>query len=237
MRIEKSCRVGLIAKKIGMTQIFQDGKAVAVTLLKVDHNVVVSNKTVERDGYNAVVLGYGVAKANAVNKPQKVLYSNAGVEAPVLVREFRVSVNAMIPVGSRLSVEHFVVGQYVDVQSKSIGKGFAGGMKRWNFRGLEASHGVSVSHRSHGSTGQRQDPGKVFKGKKMAGHLGVETVSVQNIKVAILDVEMGLIGLHGSVPGKVGTTVLISDAVKLALPGSVPFPAFIVENESEVSNG
>jgi large subunit ribosomal protein L3 len=228
-------RTGLIAEKVGMTQVFQDGKAVAVTLLRIEGNTVVSVKTKKESGYNAVVMGYGAAKSKSLSKSVRGMLEKNGVPYMKILREFRVSSDALLAIGSRLKVSHFMVGQYVDVQGQSIGKGFAGGMKRWNFRGLEASHGVSVSHRSHGSTGQRQDPGKVFKGKKMAGHLGVETVTIQNLKVVIVDEELGLIGVNGSVPGKVGSCVLIQDAIKLALPGEVQFPADLMQNQEEVS--
>ena len=195
-------RTGLIAKKLGMSRIFgADGSHTPVTVLAVDNLQVVDVKTQERDGYTAVQLGTGAIKAKNVSKPLKGHFAKANVEPKKKLAEFRVSEDCLLPVGSELSVEHFVVGQYVDVCSTSKGKGFAGVMKRHNFAGLEASHGVSISHRAHGSTGQRQDPGKVFKGKKMAGHMGDERVTVQNLKVAAIDANRGLIMVKGAVPG------------------------------------
>lgn len=222
-------RTGLIAEKVGMTQIFtNDGKALAVTLLKADTNFVVSQKTQGTDGYNALVLGFGERKASRVSKSVKGIFAKSGVKPAKVVREFRVSENALVPAGSELSIEHFVLNQFVDIHGVNTGKGFAGGMKRWNFRGLEATHGVSVSHRSHGSTGQRQDPGRTFKGKKMAGHMGCETVTIQNLKIVMIDPELGLIAIHGSVPGKRGTIVTITDSIKLAMPAAAMFPANVV---------
>ena len=219
-------RSGLIAQKVGMTRIFNaDGTHVPVTVLKVDTCQVVSTRSVETDGYTAVQLGAGTAKVKNVGKPMRGHFAKAKVEPKKKLVEFRVAVENVLEVGVELSAAHFVVGQYVDVTGNTIGKGFAGAMKRHNFRGLEASHGVSVSHRSHGSTGQRQDPGKVFKGKKMAGHMGDVQVTTQNIKVVSTDVERGLILVKGSVPGADGGWVLINDAVKRKLPEGVPFPA------------
>ena len=219
-------RTGLIAKKLGMSRIFEtDGTHVPVTVLAVDGLEVVDVRTQERDGYTAVQLGTGSIKAKNVSKPMKGHFAKANVEPKRKLAEFRVSEDCLLSVGDKLSVEHFVPGQFVDVCGTSIGKGFAGVMKRHNFAGLEATHGVSISHRSHGSTGQRQDPGKVFKGKKMAGHLGAERVTDQNLKVVATDADRGLIMVKGAVPGFEGGYVLIKDAVKKALPKDVPMPA------------
>jgi len=219
-------RSGLIAQKVGMTRIFkEDGTHVPVTVLKVDTVQVVSTRSVEKDGYTAVQLGYGQAKVKNVTKPQRGHFAAAKVEPKKKLVEFRVAPENVLEVGVELSAAHFVAGQFVDVTGTSIGKGFAGAMKRHNFRGLEASHGVSVSHRSHGSTGQRQDPGKVFKGKKMAGHMGDVQVTTQNLSVVATDEDRGLILVHGSVPGSEGGYVLVRDAVKRKLPEGVPFPA------------
>ncbi|KAF0223862.1 MAG: large subunit ribosomal protein [Rhodospirillaceae bacterium] len=219
-------RSGLIAQKVGMTRIFtEDGTHVPVTVLKVDTVQVVSTRSVEKDGYTAVQLGAGTAKVKNVAKAQRTTFAAAKVEPKKKLVEFRVAPENVLEVGVELSAAHFIPGQFVDITGTTIGKGFAGGMKRWNFRGLEASHGVSVSHRSHGSTGQRQDPGKVFKGKKMAGHMGDEQVTTQNLKVVSTDVERGLILVKGSVPGSEGSWVLVKDAVKRKLPEGVPFPA------------
>jgi large subunit ribosomal protein L3 len=219
-------RSGLIAQKVGMTRIFtEDGTHVPVTVLKVDTVQVVSTRSVEKDGYVAVQLGAGTAKVKNVAKAQRTTFAAAKVEPKKKLAEFRVSPENVLEVGAELSAAHFIPGQFVDITGNTIGKGFAGGMKRWNFRGLEATHGVSVSHRSHGSTGQRQDPGKVFKGKKMAGHLGDEQVTTQNLKVVSTDAERGLILVKGSVPGAEGSWVLVKDAVKRKLPEGVPFPA------------
>ena len=190
-------RTGLIAKKLGMSRIFEtDGTHVPVTVLAVDGLEVVDVRTQERDGYTAVQLGTGSIKAKNVSKPMKGHFAKANVEPKRKLAEFRVSEDCLLSVGDKLSVEHFVPGQFVDVCGTSIGKGFAGVMKRHNFAGLEATHGVSISHRSHGSTGQRQDPGKVFKGKKMAGHMGNERVTVQNLKVVAVDADKGLSLIH-----------------------------------------
>ena len=219
-------RSGLIAQKVGMTRIFtEDGTHVPVTVLKVDTCQVVSTRSVETDGYIAVQLGAGTAKVKNVSKPARANFAKAKVEPKKKVVEFRVTPENVLEVGAELSAAHFIPGQFVDVTGTTIGKGFAGAMKRWNFRGLEATHGVSVSHRSHGSTGQRQDPGKVFKGKKMAGHMGATQVTTQNLTVVSTDVDRGLILVKGSVPGHEGTWVLVRDAVKRKLPEGVPFPA------------
>lgn len=222
-------RTGLIARKLGMTRLFnEDGSTVPVTVLHVEDVRVVATRTAERDGYTAVQLGIGHAKPKNVTKPMKGHFAKAGVEAPRKLVEFRVAPDALLDPGTRLSAAHFVKGQMVDVTGTTIGKGFAGAMKRWNFGGLEASHGVSISHRSHGSTGNRQDPGKVFKNKKMAGHLGAERVTTQNLEVALVDAERGLLLVKGTVPGAEGGFVLVRDAVKRPRPADAPYPAATV---------
>lgn len=219
-------RSGLIAEKIGMTRLFaDDGKHVPVTVLKVEGCKVVSVRTMDKDGYTALQLGLGEAKAKRLSKAVKGHFAKQNVEMKRKLVEFRVSEDCVLNPGDELSANHFVAGQFVDVVGTSLGKGFAGAMKRHNFAGLEASHGVSVSHRSLGSTGNRQDPGRVFKGKKMAGHLGAERVTVQNLKVVATDVERGLVMVRGAVPGFEGAYVLIKDAVKKALPKEAPIPA------------
>ena len=219
-------RSGVIAQKLGMTRVFDaEGSHVPVTVLKVDGCQVVAVRTTDRHGYAAVQLGAGTAKVKNVTKPMRGHFAKAKVEPKRKLAEFRVSDDALLEVGQELSAIHFVPGQYVDVVGTSIGKGFAGVMKRHNFSGLRASHGVSVSHRSHGSTGHRQDPGRVFKGKKMAGHLGNERVTVQNLEVVSTDPDRGLILVKGAVPGAEGGWVLVKDAVKRALPKEAPFPA------------
>ena len=224
----KNGRTGLIAKKLGMSRLFnEDGSTIPVTLLHVDNVRVVANRSAEKDGYEAVQLGIGVAKPKNVSKANKGHFAKAALEAPRKVVEFRVASDAMLEPGAVLSSAHFVAGQKVDVTGVTVGKGFAGAMKRWNFSGLEASHGVSVSHRSHGSTGNRQDPGKTFKNKKMAGHLGVERVTTQNLEVAGVDAEKGLLLIKGAVPGSKGGYVLVRDAVKRARHADAPFPAAI----------
>ncbi len=219
-------RSGLIAQKVGMTRVFTDeGEHVPVTVLKVDNCQVVALRTEETDGYTAVQLGVGTAKVKNVTKPMRGHYAKAKVEPKRKLAEFRVSPDAVLEVGSELTAAHFVAGQFVDVTGTSIGKGFAGGMKRWNFGGLRATHGVSVSHRSLGSTGNRQDPGKTFKNKKMAGHLGAERVTTLNLKVVQVDSDQGLIVVKGAVPGAEGGYVLVRDAVKRQPPAGLPFPA------------
>ena len=223
-------RTGLIAKKLGMTRLFkEDGTHVPVTVLHLDQVQVVDARTQERDGYTAVQLGWGRAKVKNVSQPNKGHYARVKVEPKKKLVEFRVSPDALLEPGQTLSAAHFVVGQKVDVCGTSKGKGFAGGMKRWNFRGLEASHGVSISHRSHGSTGNRQDPGKTFKNKKMAGHLGDERVTTLNVEVAAVDPEKGLLMVRGSVPGAKDGWVLVRDAIKHKQPEGVPFPAALLE--------
>ena len=221
-------RTGLLAQKLGMTRIFTaEGNHVPVTVLKVDNCQVVAVRTTERDGYTAVQLGVGKAKVKNVPKAERERFAQAKVEPKKKLVEFRVSEDALLEVGAELSTEHFLAGQFVDVTGTTIGKGFAGVMKRHNFGGLRASHGVSVSHRSHGSTGQRQDPGKVFKNKKMAGHMGDVRVTTQNLKVVSTDAARGLILVMGAVPGSEGGYVTIKDAVKRRAPKDLPFPAAI----------
>ena len=223
-------RTGLIAQKLGMTRVFDDtGAHLPVTLLKVEGCQVVDQRTTERDGYTAVQLGVGVAKPKRVGKAMRGHFAKAKVEPKRRVAEFRVSEDALVDTGAEISAGHFLAGQYVDVAGTSIGKGFAGAMKRWGFAGLRASHGVSISHRSHGSTGQCQDPGKVFKGKKMAGHLGAGRVTMQNLEVVDADVEAGLLLIKGSIPGPKSGWVMIKDAVKKALPKDAPIPAGLIE--------
>ncbi len=219
-------RSGLVATKVGMTRVFTaEGNHVPVTVLKVDGVQVVRQRTMEKDGYTAVQLGIGARKAKRTNKPLRGQYAKVKIEPKRKLVEFRVEEKGLIEVGAELAASHFVAGQKVDVTGTTIGKGFAGPMKRWNFAGLEATHGVSVSHRSHGSTGQRQDPGRVFKGKKMAGHLGVERVTIQNLEVVSVDDAKGFIFVRGAVPGHEGSFVLVRDAVKKPAPKDAPQPA------------
>ncbi len=218
-------RSGLIAVKLGMTRIYtEEGVQVPVTVLKVDNCQVVAQKTAEKDGYTALQLGVGVPKVKRLTKAERGHFAAAKVEPKRKLQEFRVSPDNTMPVGSEVTVDHFVPGQFVDVTGTSMGKGYAGGMKRWNFGGLRATHGVSISHRSIGSTGNRQDPGKEFKNKKMPGHLGVETVTTQNIVVVKTDKDRGLILVKGSVPGVKGGWVSVRDAVKRKLPEGAPRP-------------
>jgi large subunit ribosomal protein L3 len=219
-------RTGLIARKLGMSRLFgEEGAHVPVTVLKVEKCEVVAVRTAERDGYTAVQLGVGTRKAKNLSKAVRGHFAKAKVEPKRKLAEFRVSTDALLDVGAELVANHFVAGQFVDVTGTTIGKGFAGSMKRWNFGGLRATHGVSVSHRSHGSTGNRQDPGRTFPNKKMAGHLGVERVTTLNLKVVATDSDKGLIMIRGAVPGHEGSYVLVRDAVKRKLPKDVPFPA------------
>jgi large subunit ribosomal protein L3 len=218
-------RSGVIAQKLGMTRVFTDaGEHVSVTVLKLDNCQVVAHRTVERNGYVALQLGSGARKTRNVSKAMRGHFAASKVAPKSEMAEFRVSTDALIPVGAELTADHFVVGQFVDVTGTSVGKGFAGAMKRHNFGGLRASHGVSVSHRSHGSTGGRQDPGKVFKNKKMAGHMGDATVTTLNLKVVRTDVERGLLLVEGAVPGSKGGMILVRDAVKRPLPKEAPTP-------------
>lgn len=219
-------RSGVIAKKIGMTRLFmEDGKQVPVTVLQLDNLQVVAQRTVEKDGYTAVQLGAGTAKAKRTSQAMRGHFAAAKVEPKRKVAEFRVSPENLIAVGEEIIADHYFTGQYVDVSGVSIGKGFAGVMKRHNFGGLRASHGVSVSHRSHGSVGQCQDPGRIFKGKKMAGHMGAARVTTQNLQVVRTDADRGLIMVKGAVPGSKGGWVTIKDAVKKPLSENVVFPA------------
>ncbi len=225
--MERRMRTGLIAEKVGMTRIFTDnGEHLAVTVLKMDGCRVIAQRTQATDGYTALQLGFGRAKPKNISKALKGHFAKAKSEPMQKLIEFRVAEDKLVDVGAEFSASHFVAGQLVDVTGTTIGKGFAGAMKRWNFGGLRATHGVSVSHRSHGSTGQRQDPGKVFKGKKMAGHLGDERVTTLNLKVVAVDEEMGLIMLNGAVPGADGSIVCVRDAIKAPeTTKDVPQPA------------
>ncbi len=219
-------RSGVIAKKLGMTRLFmEDGRQVPVTVLQLDKLQVVAQRTPEKDGYAAVQLGAGTAKAKRVSQPMRGHFAAARVEPKRKLAEFRVDPENLIPVGAEITADHYFAGQYVDVTGTSIGKGFQGAMKRHNFGGLRASHGVSISHRSHGSTGQCQDPGRVFKGKKMAGHMGAARVTTQNLQVVRTDAERGLIMVKGAVPGSKGGWVTIKDAVKKPFPENAILPA------------
>lgn len=227
-------RSGVIAKKVGMTRVFMDdGKQVPVTVLQLDKLEVVANRTAEKDGYSAVQLGAGTAKVKRTSKAMRGHFAIAKVEPKRKIAEFRVAAENLINVGEEITANHYFAGQYVDVSGTSIGKGFAGGMKRHNFKGLRASHGVSISHRSHGSTGQCQDPGKVFKGKKMAGHMGAAKVTTQNLQVVKTDVELGIIMIKGAVPGSKGGWVTIKDAVKKAQSENVIYPAALLSAMSD----
>jgi large subunit ribosomal protein L3 len=218
-------RSGVIAQKIGMTRVFTDaGVHVPVTVLRLANCQVVAHRTKDKNGYVALQLGSGIRKVKNVTKAERGNFALAKVEPKRKVAEFRVSEDGLIPVGAEITADHFVPGQYVDVTGTSIGKGYAGGMKRWNFGGLRATHGVSVSHRSIGSTGGRQDPGKTFKNKKMAGHLGVDRITTLNLKVVQTDVERGLILIEGAVPGAKGGWITVRDAVKKAPPKDLPKP-------------
>ena len=223
-------RTGLIAKKLGMTRLFrEDGTHVPVTVLHLDEVQVVDTRTQERDGYAAVQLGIGRAKVKNVTKPNRGHFARTKVEPKMKLVEFRVAEDAVLDAGTTLSAAHFVVGQKIDVTGTSKGKGFQGGMKRWNFGGLEASHGVSISHRSLGSTGNRQDPGKTFKNKKMAGHMGDERVTTLNLEVAGVDVARNLLMVRGAVPGARESYVLVRDAIKRARHADAPYPAGVAD--------
>ena len=218
-------RSGVIARKVGMTRVFTEtGEHIPVTVLKLDHVQVLAHRTEEKNGYVALQLGAGSRKASRVTKAERQNFAVAKVEPKSQVAEFRVSADNLIEVGSEITADHFVKGQLVDVTGTNQGKGFQGPMKRWNFGGLRATHGVSVSHRSHGSTGQRQDPGKVFKGKKMAGHMGGERVTTLNLEVVQTDKDRGLVLVRGAVPGSKGGWVIVRDAVKRPLPKEAPRP-------------
>ncbi|MDO6965888.1 50S ribosomal protein L3 [Rhizobium alvei] len=221
-------RSGVIAQKVGMTRIYTDaGEHVPVTVLRMENCQVVAQRTEEKNGYTAVQLGAGVAKVKNVSKAMRGNFALAQVEPKAKLAEFRVTPENMIDVGAELAATHFVPGQLVDVTGTSIGKGFAGAMKRHNFGGLRATHGVSVSHRSHGSTGNRQDPGRVFKNKKMAGHMGQTRVTTQNLEVVSTDEDRGLILVRGAVPGSKGAWIIVRDAVKAGIPADAPRPAGI----------
>src|SRR4051794_10412143 len=223
-------RTGVIAKKVGMTRLFQaDGRHVPVTVLQLDEVQVVGRREMDRDGYTAIQLGAGKAKAKNVAKPQRGGFGKASVEPKAKVVEFRVAEDALLDVGATISADHFVAGQMVDISGVTQGKGFAGAMKRWGFGGLPAPHGVSVSHRSHGSTGNRQDPGRVFKNKKMAGHMGARNRTQQNLEIVRTDALRGLIFVKGSVPGHKGSWLTVSDAIKLPRSETAPYPAGILE--------
>src|SRR3546814_7864196 len=219
-------RTGVIAKKMGMTRLFQDdGRHVPVTVLSLEQCQVVARRDSEKDGYVALQLGAGAAKPKNVAKPQRGHFAKAEVEPKLQIAEFRVADDALLDVGAELSADHFVTGQLVDITGHTQGKGFAGAMKRWGFGGMRATHGVSISHRAHGSTGNRQDPGRVFKNKKMAGHLGDRQRTQQNLEIVRTDAERGLLFVQGSVPGSKGTWLLVKDAVKVARHADAPYPA------------
>jgi large subunit ribosomal protein L3 len=227
-------RCGLIAKKIGMTRIFNaDGHSIPVSVLKMDNCQVISKKTKETHGYDALQIGFGSKKPKNISKAERGHFSKNNVEPKEKIAEFRVSEDALIDVGKKIGVNHFIFGQKVDITGSSKGKGFAGAMKRHNFAGLRASHGVSISHRSHGSTGQCQDPGKVFKGKKMAGQLGNKRITTQNLSIALVDDKEGLILVKGSIPGSKGGLVYIKDSIKAKANGDLPFPAGFILNDDE----
>ena len=218
-------RTGVIARKMGMTRLFNDdGRHVPVTVLALEGCQVVGQRTADTDGYVALQLGAGTAKAKNVNKPQRAAFGKAEVEPKAKVVEFRVAEDALVDVGTEISADHFVAGQMVDVSGTTQGKGFAGAMKRWGFGGMRATHGVSISHRAHGSTGNRQDPGRVFKNKKMAGHMGARNRTQQNLEIVRTDAERGLLFVKGSVPGSKGAWLLVRDAVKLAAHADAPYP-------------
>jgi large subunit ribosomal protein L3 len=228
-------RTGVIAKKMGMTRLFQaDGRHVPVTVLQLEDVQVVGRREADRDGYTAVQLGAGKAKAKNVAKPQRGIFGKAEVELKAKVVEFRVAEDALLDVGATITADHFVAGQMVDISGVTQGKGFQGGMKRWGFGGLRATHGVSVSHRSLGSTGQRQDPGRVFKNKKMAGHMGARNRTQQNLEIVRTDAERGLLFVKGSVPGHKGGWLTVQDAVKSPRDERAPYPAGLLENAAEI---
>ena len=219
-------RTGLIARKEGMTRVFDDqGRHVTVTVLKIDDCQVVAIRSKEKDGYTALQLGAGKAKVKRTSKAQRGHFAKSKVEPKKKIAEFRVSEDNIVDIGVEIGANHFIAGQYVDVQGTSIGKGFAGAMKRWNFGGMRATHGVSISHRAHGSTGNCQEPGKVFKNKKMAGQMGSKTITTQSLEVVAIDEEENLVLVKGSVPGPKSGWILINDAVKKALPAEAPLPA------------
>lgn len=227
-------RTGLIAQKLGMSAHFaEDGQHIPVTVLKVDNCQVISHRTEQTDGYTAVQLGVGNAKVKNVSKPMRGHFAKSKVEPKREIVEFRVSDDGLVDIGAEITADHFVLGQYVDVVGTTQGKGFAGAMKRHGFSGLRATHGVSISHRSHGSTGQCQDPGKVFKGKKMAGHMGNTQVTAQSLEVVSIDADRGIIMVKGAIPGSKGGYILVKDAMKKALPDNVPMPAGIRASQED----
>ena len=228
-------RTGVIAKKMGMTRLFQaDGRHVPVTVLQLENVQVVAIREKNRDGYTAVALGAGTAKAKNVAKPQRGAFGKAKVEPKAKIVEFRVDEDALLEVGATISADHFIAGQLVDIQGVTQGKGFQGGMKRWGFGGMRATHGVSVSHRALGSTGQRQDPGKVFKNKKMAGHMGAKNRTQQNLEIVRTDAQRGLIFVKGSVPGSKGGWLKIYDAIKLPMNENAPYPAGLFDKKAKI---
>lgn len=231
-------RTGVIAKKVGMTRLFQeDGRHVPVTVLSLEGCQVTGQRTEDRDGYWSVQLGAGEAKQKNVAKPQREAFAKAEVGLKMKVAEFRVdNEEGLLPVGATITADHFIAGQKVDITGHTVGKGFAGAMKRWGFGGLRATHGVSISHRSHGSTGNRQDPGKVFKNKKMAGHMGDRQRTQQNLEVVRTDADRGLIFVRGSVPGSKNGWLLVRDAVKLPMPEEAPFPGAMRRNAAETAS-
>ncbi|MFN2100284.1 50S ribosomal protein L3 [Altererythrobacter sp. MF3-039] len=230
-------RTGVIAKKVGMTRLFQaDGRHIPVTVLALENCQVVSHRTAERDGYFALQVGSGEAKQKNVNKPQREHFAKAEVPLKMRVAEFRLeNEEGLLPVGATITADHFIAGQKVDITGHTQGKGFAGAMKRWGFGGLRATHGVSLSHRSHGSTGNRQDPGRVFKNKKMAGHMGDRQRTQQNLEVVRTDANRGLIFVKGSVPGSKNGWLMVQDAVKLPIPEEAPFPGAMRRNADETA--
>lgn len=231
-------RSGVIAQKLGMTRYFTEaGEHVPVTVLKLEKVQVLAQRTDEKNGYTALQLGAGTRKASRLTKSDRGGFAVAKVEPKRKLAEFRVSADNLIEVGAEITADHFVKGQWVDVTATNQGKGFQGAMKRWNFAGLRATHGVSVTHRSHGSTGQRQDPGKVFKGKKMAGHMGSVRVTTQNLEVVLADKDKGVILVRGAVPGNKGGWVLVRDAVKRPLPEGAPKPGSFRKSEAAAASG
>ena len=230
-------RTGVIAKKVGMTRLFQeDGRHVPVTVLQLDGLQVVARREADRDDYTAVQLGAGVAKAKNLTKPERGHFGKAEVEPKAFLAEFRVTEDNLLDVGAEISAEHYVAGQLVDIQGSTQGKGFQGGMKRWGFGGMRATHGVSVSHRALGSTGQRQDPGKVFKNKKMAGHMGAANRTQQNLEIVRTDAGRGLLFVRGSVPGSKGGWLLVKDATKVDRHPEAPLPAGLKVNEAQIAH-
>ncbi|MDF1779523.1 MAG: 50S ribosomal protein L3 [Rhizobiaceae bacterium] len=229
-------RSGVIAQKVGMTRVYNDaGEHVPVTVLRLQNCQVIAQRTEDKNGYTAVQLGVGIAKAKNTTKPMRGHFAAANVEPKAKLAEFRVTADNMLDVGSEIIPGHFVAGQRVDVTGTSVGKGFAGAMKRHNFKGLRATHGVSVSHRSHGSTGQCQDPGKVFKGKRMAGHMGSTRITTQNLEIVTTDDDRGLILVKGAVPGSKGSWITVKDAIKVSVPENAPKPAGLRASEAAAS--